>query len=66
METVVSEAPAPPPRRAPPKSGGKTGTTTEEPTPGSAAGVGAEVTACVWVGYPDTTTPMLTYYTAAR
>ena len=52
-------APGPRPRPAPPEEWGKTGTTEEEGDAWFCGGVAAEVTACVWVGYPDTTTPML-------
>ena len=45
-----------------PEEWGKTGTTEEEGDAWFCGGVAAEVTACVWVGYPDTTTPMLTLY----
>jgi len=61
MEPLVSRAPAPPPRRRL-REWGKTGTTTGRGRRWFCGGVGAEVDACVWVGYPDTTTPMLTLY----
>jgi penicillin-binding protein 1A len=41
---------------------GKTGTTENNGDAWFCGGVGNEVTACVWVGYPDTTTPMTTLY----
>ncbi len=41
---------------------GKTGTTEEEVDAWFCGGVGDEVTACVWVGYPDSATPMKTLY----
>ncbi|HEX8752104.1 MAG TPA: transglycosylase domain-containing protein [Solirubrobacterales bacterium] len=41
---------------------GKTGTTTEEADAWFCGGIDSETTACVWVGYPDTTTPMTTLY----
>jgi len=41
---------------------GKTGTTEENGDAWFCGGIGDEVTACVWVGYPDTTTPMTTLY----
>ena len=41
---------------------GKTGTTEENGDAWFCGGVSDEVTACVWVGYPDTTTPMTTLY----
>jgi penicillin-binding protein 1A len=41
---------------------GKTGTTEENGDAWFCGGVSDEVTACVWVGYPDSTTPMTTLY----
>jgi penicillin-binding protein 1A len=41
---------------------GKTGTTEEEGDAWFCGGIQEEVTACVWVGYADTTTPMTTLY----
>jgi penicillin-binding protein 1A len=41
---------------------GKTGTTEENGDAWFCGGISDEVTACVWVGYPDTTTPMTTLY----
>jgi penicillin-binding protein 1A len=41
---------------------GKTGTTENNGDAWFCGGVQDEVTACVWVGYPDTTTPMTTLY----
>ncbi|HSC21423.1 MAG TPA: transglycosylase domain-containing protein [Solirubrobacterales bacterium] len=41
---------------------GKTGTTENNGDAWFCGGVGDEVTACVWVGYPDSTTPMTTLY----
>jgi penicillin-binding protein 1A len=41
---------------------GKTGTTENNGDAWFCGGIGSEVTACVWVGYPDTTTPMTTLY----
>jgi penicillin-binding protein 1A len=41
---------------------GKTGTTEENGDAWFCGGIADEVTACVWVGYPDTTTPMTTLY----
>ena len=55
-------APAPTPTSAPPASGARPGRPRTTATPGSAAAIEAEVTACVWVGYADTTTPMTTLY----
>src|SRR5262249_50717344 len=41
---------------------GKTGTTEENGDAWFCGGVSDEVTACVWVGYPDSLTPMTTLY----
>ncbi|HEY0390219.1 MAG TPA: transglycosylase domain-containing protein [Solirubrobacterales bacterium] len=41
---------------------GKTGTTENNGDAWFCGGIEAEVTACVWVGYADTTTPMTTLY----
>ncbi len=41
---------------------GKTGTTENNGDAWFCGGIGEEVTACVWVGYADTTTPMETLY----
>jgi len=41
---------------------GKTGTTENNGDAWFCGGIADEVTACVWVGYPDTTTPMTTLY----
>jgi penicillin-binding protein 1A len=41
---------------------GKTGTTENNADAWFCGGIEGEVTACVWVGYPDTTTPMTTLY----
>jgi penicillin-binding protein 1A len=41
---------------------GKTGTTEENGDAWFCGGIEDEVTACVWVGYADTTTPMTTLY----
>lgn len=41
---------------------GKTGTTENNGDAWFCGGVQDEVTACVWVGYPDSTTPMTTLY----
>ena len=62
METVVSEGTGTAAQTGAPEEWGKTGTTTEEADAWFCGGVAAEVTACVWVGYPDTTTPMLTLF----
>jgi penicillin-binding protein 1A len=62
METVISEGTGTAAQTGGPEEWGKTGTTEEEGDAWFCGGVAAEVTACVWVGYPDTTTPMLTLY----
>jgi penicillin-binding protein 1A len=41
---------------------GKTGTTEENGDAWFCGGISDEATACVWVGYPDSTTPMTTLY----
>jgi penicillin-binding protein 1A len=41
---------------------GKTGTTENNGDAWFCGGIDDEVTACVWVGYPDSTTPMTTLY----
>jgi len=41
---------------------GKTGTTENNGDAWFCGGIGSEATACVWVGYPDSTTPMTTLY----
>jgi penicillin-binding protein 1A len=41
---------------------GKTGTTENNGDAWFCGGISNEATACVWVGYPDTTTPMTTLY----
>ena len=41
---------------------GKTGTTENNSDAWFCGGIGDEVTACVWVGYADTVTPMTTLY----
>src|SRR4029078_146659 len=41
---------------------GKTGTTEENGDAWFCGGIQDEVTACVWVGYRDSTTPMTTLY----
>jgi penicillin-binding protein 1A len=41
---------------------GKTGTTENNGDAWFCGGIQDEVTACVWVGYPDSTTPMTTLY----
>ncbi len=62
LETVVQEGTG---TNANVGASGAVGQDRERPrtaaTPGSAAAT-EEVTACVWVGYADTTTPMMTLY----
>jgi penicillin-binding protein 1A len=62
METVISEGTGTAAQTGAPEEWGKTGTTEEEGDAWFCGGIAAEVTTCVWVGYPDTTTPMLTLY----
>jgi penicillin-binding protein 1A len=62
METVVSEGTGTAAQTGATEEWGKTGTTEEEGDAWFCGGVAAEVTACVWVGYPNTTTPMLTLF----
>lgn len=62
METVVSEGTGTAANTGAAEEWGKTGTTEEEGDAWFCGGVASEVTACVWVGYPDTTTPMLTLF----
>jgi penicillin-binding protein 1A len=62
LETVVSEGTGTSAQTGATEEWGKTGTTEEEGDAWFCGGVAAEVTACVWVGYPDTTTPMKTLY----
>ncbi len=62
LETVVSGGTGTHAQTGAEGEWGKTGTTEESGDAWFCGGVGDEVTACVWVGYPDTTTPMLTLY----
>ena len=62
METVVSTGTGRSAQTGAPEEWGKTGTTEEEGDAWFCGGVASEVTACVWVGYPNTTTPMTTLY----
>jgi penicillin-binding protein 1A len=62
METVISEGTGTAAQTGASEEWGKTGTTEEEGDAWFCGGIAAEVTACVWVGYPDTTTPMLTLF----
>lgn len=62
LETVVSSGTGTHAQIGAENEWGKTGTTTEEADAWFCGGLDSEVTACVWVGYPDTTTPMTTLY----
>jgi penicillin-binding protein 1A len=61
LETVVSSGTGTHANIGAPEQWGKTGTT-EENVDAWYCGGAFEVTACVWVGYADTTTPMTTLY----
>jgi penicillin-binding protein 1A len=62
LETVVSSGTGTHAQIGAEGQWGKTGTTEENGDAWFCGGVGDEVTACVWVGYPDSTTPMTTLY----
>ncbi len=62
METVVSSGTGTHADIGAESEWGKTGTTEENGDAWFCGGIGDEVTACVWVGYPDSTTPMTTLY----
>ena len=62
LETVVSSGTGTHAQTGAEGEWGKTGTTENNGDAWFCGGVGDEVTACVWVGYPDTTTPMTTLY----
>ncbi len=62
LETVVSSGTGTNAQIGAEGQWGKTGTTEENGDAWFCGGIGDEVTACVWVGYPDTTTPMATLY----
>lgn len=62
LETVVSSGTGTNAQIGAEGQWGKTGTTENNGDAWFCGGVGDEVTACVWVGYPDTTTPMTTLY----
>ncbi len=62
METVVAEGTGTAAQTGAPEEWGKTGTSEEEGDAWFCGGVASEVTACVWVGYAETTTPMLTLF----
>ncbi len=61
LETVVSSGTGTPADIGAAGQWGKTGTTENNGDAWFCGGI-EEVTACVWVGYPDTTTPMTTLY----
>jgi penicillin-binding protein 1A len=62
LETVVSSGTGTHAQIGAEGQWGKTGTTENNGDAWFCGGVSNEVTACVWVGYPDTTTPMTTLY----
>lgn len=62
LETVVARGTGTNAQMGAENEWGKTGTTTEEADAWFCGGIGSEVTTCVWVGYPNTTTPMTTLY----
>lgn len=62
LETVVSSGTGTNAQIGAEGQWGKTGTTENNGDAWFCGGVADEVTACVWVGYPDTTTPMTTLY----
>jgi penicillin-binding protein 1A len=62
LETVVSSGTGTHAQIGAEGQWGKTGTTENNGDAWFCGGVSDEVTACVWVGYPDTTTPMTTLY----
>ena len=62
METVVSTGTGRSAQTGAEGEWGKTGTTENSGDAWFCGGIKDEVTACVWVGYADTTTPMETLY----
>jgi penicillin-binding protein 1A len=62
LETVVSSGTGTHAQIGAEGQWGKTGTTENNGDAWFCGGVSDEVTACVWVGYADTTTPMTTLY----
>ncbi len=62
LETVVSEGTGTNADIGAAGQWGKTGTTENNGDAWFCGGISDEATACVWVGYPDTTTPMTTLY----
>ncbi|HEY6144743.1 MAG TPA: penicillin-binding transpeptidase domain-containing protein, partial [Solirubrobacterales bacterium] len=62
LETVVSSGTGTNAQIGAEGQWGKTGTTENNGDAWFCGGIADEVTACVWVGYPDTTTSMATLY----
>lgn len=62
LETVVSSGTGTNAQIGAEGQWGKTGTTENNGDAWFCGGIGDEATACVWVGYPDSTTPMTTLY----
>jgi penicillin-binding protein 1A len=62
LETVVSSGTGTNAQIGAEGQWGKTGTTEENGDAWFCGGIGDEVTACVWVGYPDSNTSMATLY----
>ncbi|MDX6625817.1 MAG: penicillin-binding protein [Solirubrobacterales bacterium] len=62
LETVVSSGTGTHAQIGAEGQWGKTGTTENNGDAWFCGGIGDEATACVWVGYPDSTTPMTTLY----
>ena len=62
LETVVSSGTGTNAQVGSEGQWGKTGTTENNGDAWFCGGIGTEVTACVWVGYADSTTPMTTLY----
>jgi penicillin-binding protein 1A len=62
LETVVSSGTGTNAQVGAEGQWGKTGTTENNGDAWFCGGIDDEVTACVWVGYPDSTTPMTTLY----
>jgi penicillin-binding protein 1A len=62
LETVVSSGTGTHAQIGAEGQWGKTGTTENNGDAWFCGGISDEVTACVWVGYPDSTTPMTTLY----
>jgi penicillin-binding protein 1A len=62
LETVVSSGTGTHAQVGAEGQWGKTGTTENNGDAWFCGGIGNEVTACVWVGYADSTTPMTTLY----